>query len=130
MSWTPKARLELAANPQYYRGRPKLDGVVFTIAAQGATVAAKLMSGEADFLEQLAPPDFAQLSTATDIRAQAYPSFDYTFARFNLRDPAHPERAHPLFADRALRRALSMAVDRATLVKAIVASPRSTWAWR
>mgnify|MGYP001591586331 FL=1 len=117
VSWTPRARLELAANDEYYRGRPRLDGVVFSVAAQGATVAAKLFSGEADFLEQLSPPDFAQLAAHADVRAQPYGGFDYGFMQFNTRDPRDGARPHPLFADLAMRRALTMAVDRATLVR-------------
>ncbi|MEK6612305.1 MAG: peptide ABC transporter substrate-binding protein [Gemmatimonadota bacterium] len=117
VSWTPRARLELAANDAYYRGRPRLDGVVFSVAAQGATVAAKLFSGEADFLEQLSPPDFAQLAAHADVRAQPYAGFDYGFMQFNTRDPRNGARPHPLFGDLALRRALTMAVDRATLVR-------------
>ncbi|MCX5759979.1 MAG: ABC transporter substrate-binding protein [Gemmatimonadetes bacterium] len=37
VSWTPRARIELAANEQYYRGRPKLAGVVFAVAAFSRT---------------------------------------------------------------------------------------------
>lgn len=117
VSWTPRARIELAANAAYYRGRPRLDGVVFSVAAQGATVAAKLLSGEADFLEQLSPPDFAQLAAHPDVKAQPYGGFDYGFMQFNMRDPRNGARAHPLFGDLALRRALTMAVDRATIVR-------------
>ncbi|MHB1311586.1 MAG: peptide ABC transporter substrate-binding protein [Gemmatimonadaceae bacterium] len=119
VSWTPRARIELAANETYYRGRPRLDGVVFTVAAQGATVAAKLFSGEADFLEQLSPPDFAQLAAHADVRAQPYGGFDYAFLQFNLRDARSPERPNALFADLAMRRALTMAVDRVTLVRSV-----------
>lgn len=119
VSWTPRARIELAANDAYYRGRPKLDGVVFSVAAQGATVAAKLLSGEADFLEQLSPPDFAQLAAHADVRAQPYGGFDYAFLQFNLRDARSAGRPHALFGDVAMRRALTMAVDRVTLVRSV-----------
>lgn len=117
VSWTPRARIELAANDAYYRGRPRLDGVIFSVAAQGATVAAKLLSGGADFLEQLSPPDFAQLAAHPDVRAQPYGGFDYGFLQFNTRDARDKARPHPLFGTSALRRALTMAVDRATLVR-------------
>jgi peptide/nickel transport system substrate-binding protein len=42
---------------------------------------------------------------------------DYAFLRFNLRDPQAPTRAHPLFGDRELRRALAMSLDRAAMVR-------------
>jgi peptide/nickel transport system substrate-binding protein len=118
VSWTPRAALELRANAAYYRGRPRLDGVVFVVAAQGATVSARLLGGEADFLEQLAPPDFAQLPRDGSVRAQPYGGFDYAFMQFNVRDGASGG-AHPLFGDRALRRALTMGVNRAALVRSV-----------
>ncbi len=119
VSWMPRVRLELAANAAYYAGRPRLDGVVYVVAAQGATVAARLLAGEADFLEQLAPPDFAQLPADHSVRAQAYGGFDYLFVQFNLRDPAATERAHPIFGDVALRRALTLGVNRTAIVRSI-----------
>lgn len=117
VAWTPRAKLELAAVPSYYRGRPSVDGVVFVIAAQGATVSARLLAGEADFMEQLAPPDFAQLPRDGAVRTQPYGSLDYAFVQFNLHDPAALAQPHPIFAERALRRALSMAVDRQAIAR-------------
>jgi peptide/nickel transport system substrate-binding protein len=37
--------------------------------------------------------------------------------QFNLRDPANHSRPHPLFGDRNLRRAITMSIDRNSLVK-------------
>ncbi len=119
VSWTPRARLELAANPAYYAGRPRVDGVVFVVAGQGATVAARLLAGEADFVEQLSPPDFAQLPRDGAVRAEPYGGFDYTFLLFNQFDARAPGRPHPIFVDRALRRALTSAIDRSTIVRSV-----------
>lgn len=125
VSWTPRVRLELASNSAYYAGPPRLDGVVFLVAAQGATVAARLIAGEADFLETLAPPDFAALPANGSVRAVAYGGFDYAFVQFNLREPG-VDRPHPIFADPETRRALTMAVNRVQLVRSVfdtLASP-------
>jgi peptide/nickel transport system substrate-binding protein len=45
---------------------------------------------------------------------------EYAFLRFNLRDPAHKARLHPLFGNRELRRAIALAINRATLVKSVL----------
>lgn len=119
VSWTPRVTLELAANPAYYGGRPKLDGVVFVVAAQGATVAARLLAGGADFLEQLAPPDFAQLPSDGAVRTKSYGSFDYSFVQFNLRAPNAPDQPHPVFGDVGVRRALTMGVNRVAIVRSV-----------
>jgi len=47
-----------------------------------------------------------------------YSSFDYGFVSFNLRDGA-ADRPNPIFADRALRRALTQALDRRLLVRSV-----------
>lgn len=119
VSWTPRVRLELSANAAYYAGRPRVDGVVFVIASQGATVAARLLAGEADFVEQLSPPDFAQLPPDGAVRAHPYGGLDYAFLLFNQRDARDPRRPHPIFADHALRRALTSAIDRSTVVRSV-----------
>jgi len=48
------------------------------------------------------------------------PGLEYQFVLFNLRDPAANQRPHPLFGNRELRRALSMSVDRAQVVRNIL----------
>jgi peptide/nickel transport system substrate-binding protein len=45
-------------------------------------------------------------------------NYNYNFLFFNLRDGAS-DRPHPLFGDRALRRALTMALDRQLLVRSV-----------
>lgn len=46
-----------------------------------------------------------------------YPGLDYGFLQFNLRDPRRATVPHPLFGDRRTRVAISMALDRASLVR-------------
>ena len=43
----------------------------------------------------------------------------YSFLRFNLRDPGDTARPHPLFAERDLRRALAMSIDRNAIVRSV-----------
>jgi peptide/nickel transport system substrate-binding protein len=43
----------------------------------------------------------------------------YVFMGFNLRDPKSRQRPHPLFGSRELRRALTMAVDRRSIVASV-----------
>jgi peptide/nickel transport system substrate-binding protein len=53
------------------------------------------------------------------LRIIKYTSPAYIYLGFNLRDPDHLSRPNPLFQDRDLRRALSRAIDRTTLVRAV-----------
>ena len=118
VSWEPRVRIEVAAVDAFYRGRPKLDRVIWSIAPDMSGAVRKLLAGEADFLEQL-PIDAAAVAVKRpDLKVVPYGWFDYGFLRFNLRDGAK-NRPHPMFGERAVRRALSMALDRRLMVRSV-----------
>lgn len=110
--WNAGASIELAGDTGNYRGRPGLDRVIMTIAPDFNGALTRLLGGEADIIEQVPPPSLAQVTSDTTLRLLLNPGLDYNFVQFNLRHPKNRSRPHPLFADRALRRALTHAVDR------------------
>lgn len=116
-SWTRSSSLELTADTANYRGRPGVNRVIWTIVPNHATAVMKLFGGEADVFEPMKPENVAELTRHRDLRMQSMPGTDYVFLGFNLHDPKRPTRQHPLFASRELRRALTMAVDRTSLVR-------------
>jgi peptide/nickel transport system substrate-binding protein len=118
VKWDAQARLEIAANENFYRGRPNPDRVVWSINPEAQTATQKLLAGEADFLEALSPPAVAQVAKTPGVKAVPYSSLDYGFVRFNLHDGA-TDKPHPLFADRALRRALTQALDRRLMLRSV-----------
>lgn len=120
--WVRGSRIELAADTTYHRGRPRLDRVIWTIAPDPTTAATRLFTGEADFLEQLGQADLQRVAKRPDLRAIRYPSLTYGFVVFNGREPGSRSRPHPLFGNRELRRALTMAVDRPLLVRSVLDS--------
>lgn len=115
--WVPGQRIELLADTGNYRGRAKLDRVVFSIAPDAAASVTRFFAGDADFHEQLRPDNLAQLAKDTVRRLMRYPNLQHAYMVFNLVDPANTSRPHPLFGDRAVRRALSMAVDRRAMLR-------------
>jgi peptide/nickel transport system substrate-binding protein len=116
-SWQPGQRLEIIADTANYRGRPKLDRVVFVVSPDFNAAAARFFSGEADMFEQLRPEHLAQIARDSLRRVLRYPSFQHAFLVFNLVDQKQWTQPHPIFGDRAVRRALSMAVDRRAMVR-------------
>ena len=117
--WTPRASVEVVADSANYRGGPKLSRVIWSIAPDFNTALTRFLSGETDFFEVLRPENLPEVAKHPELRTKRYPGLAYTFTQFNLRDPASHSRPHPLFGDRELRRALTMAVDRATIVRSV-----------
>jgi peptide/nickel transport system substrate-binding protein len=117
--WDKGSSVEIVADSSNYRGRPGLDRVIWTIAPDFTTAVTKLFGGDADLVEQLAPNNVMELSRHPTLRAIVLPGTDYAFLRFNLRDPRARGRPHPLFGNRSLRRAITLALDREALVRSI-----------
>lgn len=115
--WTPNSSIELVADTAHYRARPNLDRVVFAVTSEPNALATRLASGELDAAEITSAEQFRSLAARPDLNARILPSFDYAFLQFNLRDPKRRGRPNPVFADVALRRALTMALDRDRLVR-------------
>lgn len=117
--WIPRAVVELAADTANYRGAPKLSRLIWSIAPDFNTAVTRFLSGETDFFEVLRPENLPELAKHPELRTKQYRGLAYSFAWFNLRDPADHSRPHPIFGNRELRRALTMAIDRAKLVRSV-----------
>ena len=115
--WQPGQRIEIIADTANYRGRPKLDRVVFATAPDFNSAAARFFSGDADMFEQLRPEQIAKVAADSQRRIVRYPTLQYAYLAFNMVDPKQWTRPHPIFGDRAVRRALSMAVDRRAMLR-------------
>jgi peptide/nickel transport system substrate-binding protein len=107
--WVANDRVELVADTANWRGRPKLDRVIWSYAPDPASATAKLLAGEADVWEMLRGDGLAQVAAAPSLRAMPYPAMDIGFLAFNV-------TAAP-FADRAVRRAIAASLDREALVR-------------
>jgi peptide/nickel transport system substrate-binding protein len=117
--WTPLTSVELAADTMNYFGAPKLSRVIWSLAGDFNTAVTRFLSGEADFFEGLRPENVSAIRNLPQVRIAQTKGLAYSFAQLNLRDPASRGRPHPLFDDRELRRALTMAVDRSTIVRSV-----------
>jgi len=117
--WTPRTAVEVAADTANYRGAPKLDRVVWSIAPDFNTALTRFLSGETDFFEVLRPENLSEVAKHPDLKASTYRGLAYLFAQFNLRDPTNHAKPHPIFGNRELRRALTMATDRAAIVRSV-----------
>lgn len=113
--WEPGAEIAIEADTAWFLGRPHLARIVWrTMPDAGAAVTA-LLAGEADAMEFIPQKEeIARVLVSPDLALKPYPSPFLGGLIFNLR--------RPLFADRGVRRALAMAIDRETIVRSIFGS--------
>jgi peptide/nickel transport system substrate-binding protein len=108
--WAHGDSITLAANPFYWRGKPRLDEIVYRIIPNPNTRLEVLRTGEVDAYLDVDPELLPQVGSIPGVRVALTPVNDLHVLRFNLRDPA--------LRDVRVRRALAMAIDRRTLVAA------------
>jgi len=116
--WQAAQSIELVADSTFFLGRPGIRRLIWRITPNLQVAVQQVIAGEADVREQLVTPDNVERARAAQ-QLSLYPfrGSVYTYLDFNLRASDDTAKPHPIFADRTLRRALSMAVDRASLVK-------------
>ena len=116
-SWQPGTKIELIADTANYRGRAKLDRVIYSIAPDFNGAVTRFFAGDADLFENVKSDQFARFVGDTVRRLQRYPTLAYSTVSMNMKDPKALGQLHPVFGDRAVRRALSMAVDRRAMLR-------------
>ena len=101
--WQRGQKMVFRANPNYWRGRPKLDRIEYTAIADENTILTQLQAHEID-LEWNAPvSQYPSLQKLTGYRLTLTPFTQYSQLGLNLRTPA--------LADVQVRRALAYATD-------------------
>ena len=112
VSWRAGAEISLAADTAFFLGRPGLDRLMWRVSPDLAGAVSQLLAGEADAMEVIpARGQLERVQQSRDVRLVPYPSPFYAAVVFNLRRPP--------FADRDVRRAIAMAVDRQTVVRSV-----------
>lgn len=119
------------ANPDFpdeLGGRPYVDRYVYRVIADDAAQASALRAGEVDLLTTASPANVSRFAADSTIRLIEYDDRDYDFIVWNPR--------RPMFADPAVRRALTMAIDRPGIVTAVqegegtvATGPVGPWHW-
>lgn len=112
-SWEPGQQLVLQRNDRYFEKEfPYLDRVVMRFVPDQASLLAQLLNGEVDFVPQVAPGDAP--------RVKANPKLELIPYWFNLYVGVFWNNEHPLFSDPEVRRALTLGIDRQTIVETLL----------
>jgi peptide/nickel transport system substrate-binding protein len=108
-SWQPHQQVVLKRNEHYFEpGFPRLDRVVMRVILDQPSLMTQLFNGELDFVPQVAPADA--------VRVKADPHLELLAYWFRLSVVVAWNNRSPLFSDPEVRRALTLAVDRQTIV--------------
>jgi len=114
----PGRQLELAADPGFFLGAPRLDRVVFLLARDHDAQTNLLLDGTADALENVNPPPrIARIAARPGLRIVSAPTFGVGYLLFNQRAYGDRSAPHPILADPAVRRAIVTALDRTRIVR-------------
>ncbi len=112
VSWTRGQEVVLEANPDFVRGRPYLNRVTYRIIPEPTTVATQIQNGTLDVWPRFLPTFYPQVDADPDLQVFSYPGRQYTYLAYNTKDP--------LFGDKRVRQALTMAIDRQQIVDALI----------
>lgn len=111
--WLRGVSLTFRANPDYYRGAPAVPSYTYQLVTSVEELAAGLRNGTIDWAV-LNAEQARQLPADPAIMLERYPGYELVLVAWQL-DPAK----NKLFADERVRRALLLALDRATLVESV-----------
>jgi peptide/nickel transport system substrate-binding protein len=104
--------LLLARDPLYWgHPRPYLDRVIFQVIPDMASEVNQLLAGVIDMVQAVPPRDADRIRADPDLDLVEFPSRVWGFIAWNNRKP--------LFADRRVRRALTLAINRKAAVDTV-----------
>lgn len=116
--WVPGQLLELESDTTYRGGRSQFRRLVFTIAPDPSAALIGALDREVDVLSYVEPAQIARVARSRTLSPVRWASLSSGLVMLNLHDPGSSRRPHAVLGDRSVRRALTMAVDRARLTSA------------
>ena len=112
-SWEPQQQLVLVRNERYYeKGLPYLDKVVMRFISDQPSLIPQLLSGDLEFSPQITPSDVPRIEASPRLQVLDYWVNLYVGIGWN--------NEHPLFSDPDVRRAITLAIDRQTIVETLL----------
>ena len=113
--WQTGQEIVLARNEDYWGPKPHLDKVIYKVIPDSTTALTALKAGEIDFIPRLLPQQFREQTSG--------PAFEDHFAKATYQIPQLSyigwNEARPFFADKRVRQALTMLIDRTKIIEAV-----------
>ena len=109
--WDKDDKIVLKANKDYWRGKPKIDTVMFQVVKENSVRANKLLAGEVDIIDGIDPNDIERIKADKNIDFIDAPGMNINY--LGLRTDRKP------FDDPRVREAVSRAINRDELVQSL-----------
>ena len=101
---TANGEIVLEANPDYFKGRPKIPRFIAKPFADQNIMNQALMYGSIDMSVLVNPRNVPEIQGDKRLRLQSYSALSYQFFGYNTRNP--------LLADKRVRKAFTLAINR------------------
>jgi len=109
--WVRGDRIEFEANPNYWRGRPKLQHIIYKIIPKDTTLFVQLQTHEIDAWFRAPSNLWTQYPQLQGYRVIKAPSYVYSHVDLNQKNP--------LLQDVSVRQAINYAIDKQRIVRDI-----------
>ena len=113
--WITGQKIVLTSNPDYFEGRPYIDGYIMRIIPDTATMFLELRAKGVDQMN-LTPLQFTRQTEnnlfRNNFNKYRYLSFSYTYLGYNLENP--------LFRDKRIRQAISHALNKEEIIQGVM----------
>lgn len=110
--WDPSGDLSFVANQHYWQeGKPYAERLVYTVVADDTQRIQQLRAGQLSGIEQVSPASLAELEADPAVQVAQLGSWAVEQIFFNTLDEH--------FADRHVRRAIALALDREGITRAV-----------
>ncbi|WP_421761248.1 ABC transporter substrate-binding protein [Devosia sp.] len=123
--------IRYAAFPDYYKGKEKIDDLIFAITPDATTRMQKIAAGECDIMPYPNPADVPALKANADLVVLDQAGLNIGYMSYNVTQPP--------FDKPEVRHALNQAIDRDALIKALFQEagaipadnliPPTMWSW-
>ncbi len=130
VEWSEGQFARLETNPDYFRGAPKIDEIIFQFYDNDDTMVQALKNGEVDYIYNMPINLFKSLENQEGIETNSAPDPGFTELGFNLYEPT-PEAieefgapkkttGNPALLDPVVREAINWAIDEEALTERIL----------
>lgn len=106
--WRLAEAVLVEANPTYFRGKPKLDSILYKVVPDQNIMVVQLKSGEIDVASNIAFGQLEQIEGLDGRKTVVTPSMIWEHLDFNL--------DNPLFQDVRVRQAITMGIDKSAII--------------